>query len=820
MENLSVLTGRKKKVSLATSGLYEVVTRWSLYLLFFFLPVFFLPFTVEAFEVSKQTLLVILTFVALLAWLGSMVVEKRLAFRGGLVLNILPVVFLVSILVSSIFSLAGYQTWVGQSSQEYSSFLTVGVFVLLFYVLMNKAGETSVQKNLFFALLLSASLSALGTILNIFNVPVPFIATHGANTVGTLTSFVAYLTIMMVFGMGIWLVGKKDRQDILSPDWRGGLTKGLIIFLALVTTILLIAIDFWVLWILVIFGMLMLLAFAFLQKEEFGKANRFIVPLIILLVSVLFLFLPSPLKFNLPVVVTPSYSSSFAITKQVLSESPLRLVFGSGPGTFAFDFAQYKSVGFNQGALWSLNFDRAKSQVLTSLATTGVLGLFLWLVLVLVVGLKSLSRLLKERTQDEWKITYVIFAAWISLVLAHVLYSSNMTLTFLFWAMTGLLASQVAIKVKETDFTRSPKLGLTFSFAFVLVSVGVLVTIFITGQRYASEVVFAQAVKMDQTGAATEQVVVKLAGAVSLNNLSDVYYRNLSQAVLLQTASAIQKATADGSEIDATEAASVQQLVKGAMASADQAAALSPNNVSNWIQRGNVYRDVMVVVSGAEDVSAASYLKAMSLEPQNPSHPTDLARLYVLVADRARQMKGSDNKELVATATESEKNALTSAEQYLNQAIALKGDYAPAHYYLAAVFERQGKLNDAAARLAALRNYRPLDVGLGFQLSMLLIRLQNYDLAQKELERVVGLAPTYANARWYLAAMYEISGDLNKAIEQVEKVAETNQDNQAVQSRLAKLKAGELTTKIPNPVEEGSESATSVEGGEVEALAE
>lgn len=803
---------------MATSGLYEAATHWSLYLLFFLLPVFFLPFTVEAFEVSKQTLLVILTFLALLAWLGSMVVEKRLVFRAGWLVNILPVVLLASVLVSSLFSLAGYQTWVGQSSQEYTSVLTLTVSVLLFYVLMNKASETSVQKNLFFALLLSTSLSALFTLLNVVGLSfLPFLASRGANTVGVLTSFSAFLTVMMVFSMGMWLVGKKDRQDVLPTGSRGVLTRGLIVFLVIVTTLLLLAIDFWVLWVLTIFGMLLLLAFVFLQQNEFGKANRFIVPLVILVISIFMFFLATPLKLNLPVVVSPSYSASFDVAKETLSEGPLRLIFGSGPGTFVFDYAKYKSEAVNQSILWGLNFDRAKSQVLTTLATLGLLGLVLWLALVVIIGLKALGRLLKEREQDEWKVTYVLFASWAALVLAHLLYSSNMTLTFLFWALTGLLASQVTLKVKETDFVSSPKLGLVFSFAFVLVSVGVLATLFVTGQRYASEVAFAKAVRLDRADAPTEEVVAQLGQAVSLNNLSDVYYRNLSQALLLRARDVITMATADGSDIDANEAAVIQQLVKATIASADRAAALSPSNVSNWVQRGNVYRDVLLVVSGAEDVAAASYLKTIDLEPKNPLHPTNLGRLYLMVADRARSMKGSENKEMAAAAVGAEKNALVSAEQYLNQAAILKADYAPAHYYLAAVLERQGKLAEATARMAALRDYRPLDVGLGFQLAMLYIRLENYDLAQRELERVVGLAPNYSNALWYLASMYEIKGGLTKAISQIEKVAELNPDNQAVQTRLGKLKAGELTTKIPSPVEEGEETATSVEGGEVES---
>ncbi len=806
---------RRRKQPLANVGFYQVLTRWSLYLLFFLLPLFFLPFTTDAFEVNKQTLLVILTVVALMAWLGSMVIEKRLSFRAGW-LNLFPALFLVGTLASSIFSLAGYQTWVGQASQEYTSFLTIAVSVLLFYVLMNGASETRVQRDIFLSLLLSAALSGIVTVCYAFGWRIlPFVQANGFNTVGTINAFVFFLSVVSILGVGIWLVADGART-VLPEGAAGKLTKVLIAIVTVANLVLLVALDFWVQWVVMIFGMLVLMAFAFLQQSEFGKTSRFSVPLIILLVSVLLLFLPSPLRLNLPVVVSPSYGASWNISKSVLAESPLRAALGSGPGTFMYDYGTYRSLAVNNSrAFWNLRFDRAKSHVLTTLATLGIAGAVLWVLFVLSVALKSLGRLIRERDHAEWQVTYVVFGAWAALVLSLLLYSSNMTSNFLFWGLSGLLASQVAVRIKETDFARSPKLGLIFSFAFVLVAVGVVTTLFVTGQRYASEVAFAQAVRLDRADAPTEEVVAELAQAVSYNSLSDVYYRNLSQALLLRTRDVLSEVQQGGVAITPEQTTQVQRLVAAAINSAKRATDLEPSNVSNWSVRGNVYREVLSLVTGAEDYAAASYMKASELEPLNPVHKTNLGQLYLIVADRARALKTAEDENFAAQAAASEKTSLASAEEAFQAAITLKGDYAPAHYYLAAVFERQGRLDEATARLVALRNYAPLDVGLGFQLAMLYLRLENYDAAQTELERIVGLAPNYSNARWYLASMYEIDGDLAKALEQVEAVAELNPDNEVAQTRLGKLRAGELTTRIPTPVEEGEESATTVEGGEV-----
>src|SRR3990167_10390910 len=179
---------RRRKTPLARSGFYGKVMRGSFYLLTFLLPLFFLPWTTDAFEINKQILLIILGLVSLMAWLGSMVMEKRLVWRRG-VLNLFPLLFILSVLVSSCLSLAGYQTWVGQATQEYSSFLTTLMFVVLFYVVANGFGETKAQQPFFFALLFSAAISGILNLFNIFGISLGFMG-NGFNTVGTVNAFV------------------------------------------------------------------------------------------------------------------------------------------------------------------------------------------------------------------------------------------------------------------------------------------------------------------------------------------------------------------------------------------------------------------------------------------------------------------------------------------------------------------------------------------------------------------------------------------------------------------------------------------------------
>src|SRR3989338_3751836 len=164
--------------------LFGRVTRWATYLLFFLVPVFFLPWTTSILEHNKQLLFVVLTGVGLLAWLGQMVMSKQFSFKSGW-LNLIPGLYFVAVLIASITSLAGYQTWVGQASAEYTSFLSLTLFVVLFYMLLNTAADTLMQRNVLVALFLSAALSGLVTLLGMFNLlhlPFAFAQSNGFNT--------------------------------------------------------------------------------------------------------------------------------------------------------------------------------------------------------------------------------------------------------------------------------------------------------------------------------------------------------------------------------------------------------------------------------------------------------------------------------------------------------------------------------------------------------------------------------------------------------------------------------------------------------------
>ena len=76
------------------------------------------------------------------------------------------------------------------------------------------------------------------------------------------------------------------------------------------------------------------------------------------------------------------------------------------------------------------------------------------------------------------------------------------------------------------------------------------------------------------------------------------------------------------------------------------------------------------------------------------------------------------------------------------------------------------------------------------------------DRAQAAFEHAVKIAPGYANAHWFLASIYEQAGDIAAAVREVEAVLELNPGNDIVESRLERLLTGQISTEVPEAIEE------------------
>jgi tetratricopeptide (TPR) repeat protein len=526
---------------------------------------------------------------------------------------------------------------------------------------------------------------------------------------------------------------------------------------------------------------------------------KLIVPSVLIVLSVALLLFRTPINLQLPAEVSPSTSASWNIARQVLQEKPF---FGSGPGTWIFDYSKYRSVGVNLSQFWSVRFERGISTVLTLLATLGLVGIALWLILVISAVVKSTRHLVLEKNDDKWQAYLTVFTVWATSTFVAFFYNYNFTHHFAFWFFLALLASMVASGSLSWDARKSVASSSILSIVFLFLSVAAVSVVWLSTQRLVADAKYASAVENFRQGKPVQGSIDALTSAVSLNRWNDNYYRNLSQAYLIRASQELQAPP------DADRANKVNASVTTAVDMAKRASEVSPSNVDNWANFAVVLQSIASFTRGADERAIELFREALKREPNNSAFVNEIGKLYVLRSDAYRQLLQAPEESKRKEAEQNVKAELDKAAEALNQSIQIKPDFAPAHYNLGLVYERQGRIQDAIVKLEQVLQTDTRNIGIAFQLAILYYRNNEKDKSLDMFEQIVALEPSYSNARWYLSAIYEERGRYDSAIAQVQKVDELNPNNQSVQERLKFLiglrdkSAKPVVAPLPEPVKE------------------
>jgi tetratricopeptide (TPR) repeat protein len=672
-------------------------------------------------------------------------------------------------------------SWLGQGAQDSASVLSLFSFISLYFLAKELNKVPKFSQTALTAGLLGSALASVIIIPSIFGADLGILS----NVIGTPHATAIYLLVLTTLSCGLWLVDYRPAKPaVLRMLYvASGLTY-------LTTLLLLLVLDSPLLWGLAIVATGILFIVALVHADKFQDPLRFMPVMLVFVLAVIFLILPTRLPSPFLQEVSPNLATTWSVTTGAWNEGSVAL--GTGPGTFSLVYPKYSPLDVNTSDFWELVFDRGNSQITTLLATNGLVGVMSWLFFVVLVCLLGAKKILKS--EPGWLELIPIFSAWLVLVIAACVYPQNFTLSFIFWWLSAGLVGQLYISqaVPKPADARS---RLAMVFVSVLVLVTSFATIFVSWPRYGAEVAFAKAVNLNLTADTKEEVdeVISLLDKASTKNpRNDTYYRNLAGAFLRRLSLLSSEEAADD--------AYVQSILASTIAAATRATDISPANVLNWDVRGLVYRDVLPVVPEAAQPSIDAYEQAIVLAPINPRYRVEAARAYLGVADAQNPLLESEDRDIANEAKQIRERSIAKAEEHLTTAVALKPDYAPAHYYLALLKEREGQLAEAVRGLEYVKTQAPEDVGVGLELGLLYLRQGKNELAQAELQRVIALAPTYANAHWYLSVVFEQQGDLIAAVAEVEKVLDTNPENVAVQARLDRLKAGQTSTEIPEPL--------------------
>ncbi len=787
-----------------TAAFLHHVTNICIYGAIIFIPVVFSTISFDVLEFSKQSVLAFLIVVGIVAWFGRALAEKRLSLSRSW-LHMAVLLFGVGYLIISLFSRDHYLSFVGMFGQVAWSFSTIAALLLFYFLVVNRIRTVTQVYHAIFAFLLSSLVVGLYGLLQLFGVFIfssQFTQIPSFNSVGSAFSLAIYLAAALVISSTLVFHGCRDRTCLLAGDSTDGRVARFIVWATgIVSLTYLILIDFWVAWVALLFGTILVVGIGYWRERKIGHPARLATPVILVFLAILFLVLPNPFHFNISGEVAPSASASWDIARQTLEAHPL---FGSGPGTWIFDYAQYRVPAVNQSPFWAIRFDRGLSAFLTLLATIGIVGIALWVLFVVSAILKSFVHLVREKKDEVWYAYLMVFGGWATLVFAGFFYNYNVAHQFVLWLLLALLGSLVANEFLVWDGRRQASRAAfsAVSVLFVIVLVGGVSLLWLTGQRFMADVSFGRGVQAFRFNKPAAVVIQEMEHAHTLNPLYDLYTRNASQAHLIHLLNVLQgKPTQQ-------QLADVQNEISVTVDLARLATTQGPNNVDNWSNLAQVYQGIAGFVRGADEFAIKNYQEAHRLEPQNPSYLAETGKIYLARAELQKPLLEAHDQKTQSDARKAIQENLNAAFQNLHQAIEIKSDYLPAHYFLGAVHEREGRLKEAIGELEQVLRNNNRDVGVAFELSILYYRNNEKDRAIGLLEQIVNIAPDNANARWYLALMYEERGQLDKALAMMRPLAEQLKDNTAVQQRYTSLKravdarSAPLVQPLPEPLKE------------------
>lgn len=736
------------------------VVKYSIYVLVFLLPLFWLPFSFEMFEFSKLYLLFFLVSLGFFAWLAKMVIyDKEIRFKRS-PLDYFVLGFLFVAVLSAFFSVdkdSSVFGFYGRFSNGLIGLLSLGA---LYFLVTNNVGvkpkaqnsndksnpkpatQISEILNLF---LYSAGAVVLIGYLSIFRVwqmvgafwPQVMMQRTFNPVAGSLEGLTIFLAVIVVLLTGILLTKSRNFKFQTIFYWA----------LLLASLGLLVIVDFTMAWVVLLATLVLFVGLSLWKRLFRENVNRLLIPILLIIIAAALIPL-KPINLALPQEQVLSQSMSWQVGFGEATSGIKSGFLGSGIGTFHYDFAKEKPVEINQTWLWQIRFDRAGSHMAEVLGTMGFLGILSCLGLIGMFLLISYF-LISNRSSLPFLMTFL------ALIVGQFVYYQNLTLAFAFWLMLGLtvVAWQKPIEEKVISFKNFPELSLILSTVVIVLAIAVLAFYYFGVNFYLADVNYNQGLRF-----LGEDRVEKMEKAVDLNPYSPRYRVALSRTYFYEALQELQKPQGE------RDSRMIENRVARAINEARTAADLQPKFVANWENLGIIYREIGGVAQGAADWGVKSFEKAISLEPTNPVLYTELGKLYAALGDNQK------------------------AKEKFRQAIEKKPDYSEALIQEALILEREDVLGEAIARLEGLLRVNPFNIEAMFQLGRLYFNNNQIDEAIEQFRRVTILVPDHSNAHYSLGVAYTAQGETNLAIGEFEKVLELNPGSQDVISKLESLR--------------------------------
>lgn len=349
------------------------------------------------------------------------------------------------------------------------------------------------------------------------------------------------------------------------------------------------------------------------------------------------------------------YAFAYSISIDVLKNWRTALI-GVGPDNYLAAFTQFKPLAYNSlEKLWNIRFASSSNEILQAMTTMGLLGLAAWLWLVFGMTKQALGQWKKN---TEWALLAIF-----SVVFVFLFALNTSSMMWFFGLLTVLLAFSRPIK----EF-RITSLG-EISLIVALLTIGLAIGIFNSYKFSIGEINFRNSLLSLRSNDGVKTYDYQKKAIIA--NPHRIGYRVAYSKTNLALATAMAK------QQDLTEQDSKQivKLIQQGVREARAAVQINPKNVNSWENLAGTYRELTNFANNANQFALQSYAQAIRLDPKNPRLLLDYGSLLLA------------NKQL------------DPAINVFRQSVALKNDYANAHFNLANAYIADGKLNQGYQEL-------------------------------------------------------------------------------------------------------------------------
>ncbi len=359
-------------------------------------------------------------------------------------------------------------------------------------------------------------------------------------------------------------------------------------------------------------------------------------------------------------IILPPLNESWYTAIEVL-KNPITALFGVGVDNFTGVFPRAKELSYNASNLWQVStFQTSRSAVLHILTELGLVG-FAGFLLLCSKAVKHF-----DHVKTEHK------AVFIFTIVLLVLFPPSFITWFMFFTSLALISSDLRQKeqaeVYEIDFAQIVPIFIGFVVIYILV-VGSFA--YVIGRSFASEIYFKKSID-----AIAKNDLVSLyqnqQQAVILNGFNEDFRISFSQTNLLLANRIASKKKEDITEQDRTD---ISKAIQQAILEAKAAVALNQQDVTNWQNLAEIYRNILNVAQGAEVWTVSAYQKTIELDPKNPIYSLQLGGIYYLYGN------------------------YDEAQSLFEQSVLLKPDWANSHYNLAWTYYQKKQYQAAADQM-------------------------------------------------------------------------------------------------------------------------